>query len=154
MGSGLIEYDVRVHPWILTICSNANIRLQQEEALMLWLDGKTTALEERIKVLEEPRKLEEELLCSNNWTHVLEKTLILKCENLKKSKEEKDQLRENNNALKIENEELKKKIAKMEAKAHADEDPEEVTLYNTDGEEITIDEWEARAVRCRGDDPR
>jgi hypothetical protein len=31
--------------------------------------------------------------------------------------------------------------------ALADEDPEELTLYNTDGEEITVDEWEARAVR-------
>jgi hypothetical protein len=47
----------------------------------------------------------------------------------------------------MENEELKKKIAEMEAKSHADEDPKEVALYNTDGEEITIEEWEARAVR-------
>jgi hypothetical protein len=46
-----------------------------------------------------------------------------------------------------ENEALKKKIAEYEAKALADEDPEELTLYNTDGEEITVDEWEARAVR-------
>jgi hypothetical protein len=46
-----------------------------------------------------------------------------------------------------ENEALKKKIAEYEAKALADEDPEEVTLYNTDGEEITVDEWEARAVK-------
>jgi hypothetical protein len=64
-----------------------------------------------------------------------------------KSKEEKDQLKESNNALKMENEELKKKIAEMEAVALAVEDPEEVTLYNTDGEEITVEEWEARAVR-------
>jgi hypothetical protein len=28
-----------------------------------------------------------------------------------------------------------------------EEDPKERTLYNTDGEEITIDEWEARAVK-------
>jgi hypothetical protein len=46
-----------------------------------------------------------------------------------------------------ENEALKKKIAEYEAKALADEDPEELTLYNTDGEEITVDEWEARVVR-------
>jgi hypothetical protein len=46
-----------------------------------------------------------------------------------------------------ENETLKKKIAEYEAKALADEDPEELTLYNTDGEEITFEEWEARAVR-------
>jgi hypothetical protein len=46
-----------------------------------------------------------------------------------------------------ENKELKKKIAKMESVDHADEDPEEVTLYNTDGEEITIEEWEERVVR-------
>jgi hypothetical protein len=38
----------------------------------------------------------------------------------------------------MENEELKKKIAEMEAASLADEDPEEVTLYNTDGEEIII----------------
>jgi hypothetical protein len=34
-----------------------------------------------------------------------------------------------------ENEDLKKKIAEYEAKALEDEDPEELTLYNTDGEE-------------------
>jgi hypothetical protein len=45
------------------------------------------------------------------------------------------------------NEAMKKKIAEYEAKALADEDPEEVTLYNTDGEEIIVDEWEARAVK-------
>jgi hypothetical protein len=49
--------------------------------------------------------------------------------------------------LKDENEALKKKIAEFEAKAQTEEDPEELTLYNTDGEEITVDEWEARAVR-------
>jgi hypothetical protein len=46
-----------------------------------------------------------------------------------------------------ENEALKKKIAEYEAKALADEDPKELTLYNTDGEEITVEEWEARAVK-------
>jgi hypothetical protein len=45
------------------------------------------------------------------------------------------------------NEALRKKIAEYEAKALADEDPEEVTLYNTDGEDITIDDWEARSVK-------
>jgi hypothetical protein len=52
-----------------------------------------------------------------------------------------------------ENDALKKKIAEYEAKALADEDPEEVTLYNTDGEEITVDEWEARAVK-KAKEPR
>jgi hypothetical protein len=46
-----------------------------------------------------------------------------------------------------ENEDLKKKIAEYEAKALEDEDPEELTLYNTNGEEITVEEWEARAVK-------
>jgi hypothetical protein len=49
--------------------------------------------------------------------------------------------------LKNENETLKKKLAEYEAKAQAKEDPKELTLYNTDGEEITVDEWEARAVK-------
>jgi hypothetical protein len=49
--------------------------------------------------------------------------------------------------LKNENEALKKKLAEYEAKAQAEEDPKELTLYNTDGEEIIVDEWEARAVR-------
>jgi hypothetical protein len=50
--------------------------------------------------------------------------------------------------LKNENEALKKKkLAEYEAKDQAEEDPEELTLYNTEGEEITIDEWEARAVK-------
>jgi hypothetical protein len=49
--------------------------------------------------------------------------------------------------LRKENEALKKKIAEYEAKALEDEDPEELTLYNTDGEEITVEEWEARAVK-------
>jgi hypothetical protein len=43
--------------------------------------------------------------------------------------------------LSNENKALKKKLAEYEAKAQAEEDPEELTLYNTDGEEITIDEW-------------
>jgi hypothetical protein len=42
--------------------------------------------------------------------------------------------------LKNENEALKKKLDEYEAKAQAEEDPEELTLYNTDGEEITIDD--------------
>jgi hypothetical protein len=42
---------------------------------------------------------------------------------------------------------LKKKIAEYEAKSLVDEDPEELTLYNTDGEEITVDECKAREVR-------
>jgi hypothetical protein len=46
-----------------------------------------------------------------------------------------------------ENEALKKKITEYEAKALEDEDPKELTLYNTNGEEITVDEWEARVVR-------
>jgi hypothetical protein len=46
-----------------------------------------------------------------------------------------------------ENEALKKKIVEYEAKVLVDEDPEEVTLYNIDGEEIKVDEWEARAVK-------
>jgi hypothetical protein len=37
--------------------------------------------------------------------------------------------------------------SEYEAKALADEDPEEVTLYNTDGEEIIVGEWEARTVK-------
>jgi hypothetical protein len=49
--------------------------------------------------------------------------------------------------LREDNEVLRKKIAEYEAKALADEDPEEVTLYNTDGEDITIDDWEARSVK-------
>jgi hypothetical protein len=49
--------------------------------------------------------------------------------------------------LKNENEALKKKLVEYEAKAQEEEDPEELTLYHTDGEEITVDEWEARAVR-------
>jgi hypothetical protein len=111
------------------------------------LEEKIKVLEERLKVLEEPQMLEKELLCKNNWALVLEKMLLLQYDNLMKSKEEKYQLKENNDALKMENKELKKKIAEMEAVALADEDPEEVILYNTDGEEITVDEWEARAVR-------
>jgi hypothetical protein len=49
--------------------------------------------------------------------------------------------------LKNENDALKKKLAEYEAKAQAEEDPEELTLYNTDVEEITVDEWEARVVK-------
>jgi hypothetical protein len=49
--------------------------------------------------------------------------------------------------LKNENETMKKKLAEYEAKAQVEEDPKELTLYNTDGEEITVDEWEARAVK-------
>jgi hypothetical protein len=49
--------------------------------------------------------------------------------------------------LKNENEALKKKLAEYEAKTQAGEDPKELTLYNTDGAEITIDEGRSRMRR-------
>jgi hypothetical protein len=49
--------------------------------------------------------------------------------------------------LKNENEALKKKLAECEAKAQAEDDPEELTLYNTEGEEITKRLKEAREAR-------
>jgi regulator of replication initiation timing len=143
----MLKKQISIMDSFRNLFKEVNLRLQQKEALILWLDGKKTAFEERIKVLEEPQKLEEELLCSNNWAHVLEKTVLLQCKNLHNYKEEKDQLRKENGELKMENKELKKKIAEFESKAQEEEDPEKLTLYNTDGEDITVDECEARAVR-------
>jgi hypothetical protein len=40
------------------------------------LEEKIKVLEERLKVLEEPQNLEKELLCTNNWALVQEKTLL------------------------------------------------------------------------------
>jgi hypothetical protein len=55
-------------------------------------------------------KLEEKLLHSDIWAHVLEKTVLLQYKNLQKSGEEKNQLRKDNDELKTENDALKKKI--------------------------------------------
>jgi hypothetical protein len=48
-----------------------------DEFRKVLIDGKKTTLEERLKVLEEPQKLKEELLCSNNWANMLKKMVIL-----------------------------------------------------------------------------
>jgi cell division protein FtsB len=126
-------------------------RITHAESVLVMMDDQRTELKERIKTLEDPQKLEEELLCNNTWAHVLEKTLLLQCK-LHKSKEEKDQLRKDNGELKMENDELKKKISELEAKVEEEEeDPKERVMYTTDGEEMAIEECKAReeAKRCK-----
>jgi DNA repair exonuclease SbcCD ATPase subunit len=75
-----------------------------------------TQLQERIKTLEEPLKLEEKLLHSDIWVHVLKKTALLQYDNIQKYGEEKNQLKKVNEELKTENKELKRRIAELESK--------------------------------------
>jgi hypothetical protein len=74
----------------------ATKRIMETESALVVMDDQRTELKERIKTLEDPLKLEEKLLRSNIWAHVLEKTVLLQCKNLQKSKEEKDQVRKDN----------------------------------------------------------
>jgi hypothetical protein len=122
----------------------ATKRMMETESALVVMDDQRTELKERIKTLEDPLKLEEKLLHSDIWAHVLEKTVLFQYKNLHKSGEEKDQLRKDNGELKMENDKLKKTIAELEAKqkeeeSEEEEDPKERIVYNS-SDELTYEE--------------
>jgi hypothetical protein len=110
-----------------------------------------TQLQERIKTFEEPSKMEEKLLHSDIWSHVLEKTVLLQYDNIQKYGEEKKELKKVNEELKTKNEELKRRIAELESKqkeedSEEEEDPEERIVYSS-SEELSYEEWEAKELK-------
>ena len=113
-----------------------NQRIQRAETAVLVLDDKKTALENRIKLLEEPQKMEERMIHSETWSGILEKLVSQMSDTIADQRKEKDQ-------LKMENEELKKKLAELTAD-QKEEEPEERIMYASDGEEVPVDEWKKR----------
>jgi hypothetical protein len=78
----------------------ATKRIIETESTLVMMGDQKTQLQERITTLEEPLKLEEKLLHSDIWAHVLKKTVLLQYDNLQKSGEEKNQLKKDNDELK------------------------------------------------------
>jgi hypothetical protein len=122
----------------------ATKRIIETESALVMMGDQRNELKKRIKTLEDPLKMEEKLLHSDIWVHVLDKTVLLQYDNLQKSGEEKNQLRKDNDELKIENDMLKKKIAKLEAKQkeeeyEEEEDPKERIVYSS-SDELTYEE--------------
>ncbi|KAK1694878.1 hypothetical protein QYE76_011575, partial [Lolium multiflorum] len=111
----------------------ANVRNMQMEAALLALDDKRLALEERIALLEDPVKLEEKLIISDNWAKTVQKTITLMLENRAIETKEKDELKKENDALKVENKLLKETIEELAA-GKEEEDPQERLMFNSDGE--------------------
>jgi hypothetical protein len=91
------------------------------------------------------------ILQDDIWSHLLEKTILLQYDNMRKLGDEKRQVKDVNKELKSENEKLKMKIAKLEAnqkkeESEEEEDPEERLMYSSsDG--LSYEEWEAKALR-------
>ncbi|KAK1610264.1 hypothetical protein QYE76_033937 [Lolium multiflorum] len=111
----------------------ANVRNMQMEAALLAVDDKRLALEERIALLEDPVKLEEKLIISDNWAKTVQKTITLMLENRAIETKEKDELKKENDALKMENKLLKETIEELAA-GKEEEDPQERLMFNSDGE--------------------
>jgi hypothetical protein len=124
----------------------ANARNMQMEAALLAIDDKRLALEERIALLEDPVKLEEKIIISDNWANIIQKTLTLMLENRAIETKEKDELKKENDALKMENKLLKETIEELTA-GKEEEDPQERLMFNSDGEVEPVAEEKKKKKR-------
>jgi len=113
----LLRHQITLMDDFRTTLQHCNQRIRLTETTILALGDRKDALEERIKILEEPRKLEEKLIESDVWNGLLNKLLKDMIHNREVEWNEKNQ-------LKRENEELKRKIAELKA-AQKGEEPEE-----------------------------
>lgn len=118
-------------------------RLRETEACVEWLDDKRKALEERLKLLEEPQKLEERVVCSEVWNTILHKTMALTLENRDIETKEKEAMAKEIASLKLENRLLKETVAELTA-GKEEEDPQERVMFTSEGEEVPIAEVEKR----------
>jgi cell division protein FtsB len=114
-----------------------NVRVMQAEAALLAIDDKRLALEKRITLLEDPVKLEEKMICSENWANTIQKTLVLMLENRAAETKEKDALKKENEALKLENKLLKETVEEL-TDGKEEEDPQERMMYNSENEVVPI----------------
>jgi hypothetical protein len=124
----------------------SNIRVMQAEAALLAIDDKRLALEKRITLLEDPVKLEEKMICSENWANTIQKTLVLMLENRAAETKEKDALKKENEALKLENKLLKETVEEL-TDGKEEEDPQERMMYNSENEVVPIVERKKRKAR-------
>jgi hypothetical protein len=126
-------------------------KIMETESALVVMDEKKTQLENKLKIVEGPLQLGGKILQDDIWSHLLEKTILLQHDNMQKLGNEKRQIEEVNNELKIKNEKLKIKIAELEAsqkeeESEEEEDPEERLVYSSsDG--LSYEEWEAKALR-------
>ncbi|XP_071683404.1 uncharacterized protein [Lolium perenne] len=121
----------------------ANARNMQMEAALLAIDDKRLALEERIALLEDPVKLEEKIIISDNWAKAVQKTITLMLENRAIETKEHDEMKKENDALKMENKLLKETIEELSA-GKEEEDPQERLMFNSDGEVEQVAEEKKR----------
>ena len=133
----LLEKQLSLMDEYRMVLQHCNTRIVEAETAVLVLADKKDALEARIQLLEEPRKLEEKLLESDTWNGILNKTMKKMLENREVERNKRIQLEK-------ENEELKKKIAELTAAQKEEEEPEEKIMITSDGEEMPIEEWKAR----------
>jgi hypothetical protein len=59
-------------------------RIIETESALVMMGDQKTQLQQRIKTFEEPLKMEEKILHSDIWSHVLEKTVLLQYDNIQK----------------------------------------------------------------------
>ena len=77
------------------------------------IDDQRLALEKRITLLVDPLKMEEKLFCSDVWTEILQKTLVLTIENRNAEAKKTEALMKEMEALNLENETLKVTISEL-----------------------------------------
>jgi hypothetical protein len=93
----------------------ATKRIMETEFALVMMDEKKTQLENKLKIVEGPLQLGGKILQDDIWSHLLEKTILLQYDNMRKLGDEKRQVEDVNKELKSENEKLKMKIAELEA---------------------------------------
>jgi hypothetical protein len=129
----------------------ATKRIMETESALVMMGEQKTQQQDKIRIVEGPLKMGEKILHDDIWSHLLEKTILLQYDNMQKSGEEKRQLKKDNDELKTENEKLKMKIAEVEAnqkkeESEEEEDPEEMIVYPS-SEELSYEEWDAKELK-------
>ena len=77
------------------------------------LEAERVALVECISLLEDPLKMEEKLICSNIWSELIQKTLVLTLENRTAEAKKTEALKKELETLKLENAKLKETVSKL-----------------------------------------
>jgi hypothetical protein len=129
----------------------ATQRIMETESALVMMGEQKTQLQDKIRIVEGPLKMGEKNLHDDIWSHLLEKKILLQYDNMQKSGGEKRQLKKDNDELKTENENLKMKIAQLEAnqkkeESKEEEDPKERIAYSS-SDDLSYEEWEAKALK-------
>ena len=90
-----------------------NRRVVHAQDIAEAIDDQRIALEKRVKLLEDPLKMKEKLICSDVWPEMLKKTLLLTIENRTAEARKMEAQKKEMEALKLENESLKETISEL-----------------------------------------